>query len=299
MLAKFAYTPGEQRGIHVDVELALGGVVVHPSLTIPSLGLSRVSSSGRAPPGADLGGGGRRRRARAAEGRVPRRLRDERRHAQREGASGRPPRELAAELAARIAEVDEVESTEVAGPGFINLRLADSFFVGALAEVGDGYGGGWAAGARARAGRDGVREPDRPARSCRTRGTARTATASRGCSRSAATRSSASTTTTTPVRRSTASGRRSTRCGAASRCRRTATTATTFATSPRRTAIRCRGCSRRSSARSSGSASTSTAGRCRASSSSGCPSSCRGSTPTRRTARCGRARPPTATSRTG
>ena len=61
--------------------------------------------------------------------------------------AGRPPRELAAELAARIAEVEDVDSTEVAGPGFINLRLADSFFVGALGEVGDAYGGGWAAGA--------------------------------------------------------------------------------------------------------------------------------------------------------
>jgi arginyl-tRNA synthetase len=58
---------------------------------------------------------------------------------------GRPPRELAQELAARIAGLDEVESAEVAGPGFVNLRLADSFFADALAEVGDGYGGGWAA----------------------------------------------------------------------------------------------------------------------------------------------------------
>ena len=61
--------------------------------------------------------------------------------------AGRPPRELAEELALRIGEVDDVESTEVAGPGFINLRLGDSFFAGALREVGDGYGGGWAAGA--------------------------------------------------------------------------------------------------------------------------------------------------------
>ena len=63
---------------------------------------------------------------------------------------GRPPREVAAELAEQISEVDDVESTEVAGPGFINLRLADSFFARALREVGDGYGGGWAAGARER-----------------------------------------------------------------------------------------------------------------------------------------------------
>jgi len=61
--------------------------------------------------------------------------------------AGRPPRELAAELAARMNEVEDVESTEVAGPGFINLRLADSFFVGALGEVGEAYGGNWAAGA--------------------------------------------------------------------------------------------------------------------------------------------------------
>src|SRR5581483_7905907 len=58
-------------------------------------------------------------------------------------AVGRPPRELAEELAARIAGLDEVESAEVAGPGFINLRLADPFFVAALREVGEGYGGGW------------------------------------------------------------------------------------------------------------------------------------------------------------
>jgi arginyl-tRNA synthetase len=61
-------------------------------------------------------------------------------------AAGRAPRELAVELAAAIEALDEVETTEVAGPGFINLRLSDAFFLGALAEVGDGYGGGWAAG---------------------------------------------------------------------------------------------------------------------------------------------------------
>jgi arginyl-tRNA synthetase len=56
----------------------------------------------------------------------------------------RPPRELAEELAGRIGELDEVASTEVAGPGFVNIRLADPFFVSALAEIADGYGGGWA-----------------------------------------------------------------------------------------------------------------------------------------------------------
>jgi arginyl-tRNA synthetase len=60
-------------------------------------------------------------------------------------AAGRPPRELAGDLAERMQSLDEVESAEVAGPGFVNLRLADPFFVAALAEMGDGYGGGWAA----------------------------------------------------------------------------------------------------------------------------------------------------------
>jgi arginyl-tRNA synthetase len=63
---------------------------------------------------------------------------------------GRQPRELAAELAEQIAAVEDVDSTEVAGPGFINLRLADSFFVAALGEVGASYGGGWAAAAAER-----------------------------------------------------------------------------------------------------------------------------------------------------
>jgi arginyl-tRNA synthetase len=57
---------------------------------------------------------------------------------------GRPPRELADELAARIAGLEEIAAAEVAGPGFINLRLGDRFFLDALGEVGEGYGGSWA-----------------------------------------------------------------------------------------------------------------------------------------------------------
>ena len=57
-------------------------------------------------------------------------------------AIGRSPRDLAAELAAKIATLDEIESAEVAGPGFINLRVGDAFFHDALAEIGEGYGGG-------------------------------------------------------------------------------------------------------------------------------------------------------------
>ena len=59
----------------------------------------------------------------------------------------RPPRELAEEIAAAARGLDSVASAEVAGPGFVNLRLVDAWFGGALAEVaaaGRGYGGGWA-----------------------------------------------------------------------------------------------------------------------------------------------------------
>jgi arginyl-tRNA synthetase len=59
-------------------------------------------------------------------------------------ALGRPPRDLADELATQIAGLDEIASAEVAGPGFINLRVSDAFFLDALAEIGENYGGGWA-----------------------------------------------------------------------------------------------------------------------------------------------------------
>jgi arginyl-tRNA synthetase len=56
--------------------------------------------------------------------------------------AGRPPRELAQELADKVVQLDEVETAEVAGPGFLNLRVSDDFFLEALAEVDEGYGGG-------------------------------------------------------------------------------------------------------------------------------------------------------------
>jgi len=58
-------------------------------------------------------------------------------------AIGRPPRELAQELAEKVVALDEIESADVAGPGFLNLRVGDRFFLDALAEIGEGYGGGW------------------------------------------------------------------------------------------------------------------------------------------------------------
>jgi arginyl-tRNA synthetase len=61
--------------------------------------------------------------------------------------AGRPPRELAQELGGRAAELDAVERTEVAGPGFLNLFLAPAWFGEALAailEAGREYGAGFA-----------------------------------------------------------------------------------------------------------------------------------------------------------
>jgi arginyl-tRNA synthetase len=60
------------------------------------------------------------------------------------GGSGLSPRELASQLAGRMAELDEVVGADVAGPGFVNLRLADAFFVEALGEIDESYGGGFA-----------------------------------------------------------------------------------------------------------------------------------------------------------
>jgi arginyl-tRNA synthetase len=58
---------------------------------------------------------------------------------------GSSPREIAAELAEGLQQVDGVASVEVAGPGFINIRL-DAAAAGALAktivETGEAYGTG-------------------------------------------------------------------------------------------------------------------------------------------------------------
>jgi arginyl-tRNA synthetase len=57
-------------------------------------------------------------------------------------AIGRSPRDLAQELAAKVIELDEIESVDVAGPGFLNLRVGDRFYLDALSEIDEGYGGG-------------------------------------------------------------------------------------------------------------------------------------------------------------
>ena len=69
-------------------------------------------------------------------------------------------REVAEDLAARALELPEVERAEVAGPGFLNLWVTDAFLGEMLAEIGPRLR--WRLGrtARARAGRDGLRQPD-------------------------------------------------------------------------------------------------------------------------------------------
>lgn len=62
-------------------------------------------------------------------------------------AVGRPPREIAEQLGAALQERlgDVLERYEVAGPGFLNLFLADGWFDGALAhvlEAGEAFGSG-------------------------------------------------------------------------------------------------------------------------------------------------------------
>ncbi|MEH6754884.1 MAG: arginine--tRNA ligase [Alphaproteobacteria bacterium] len=59
--------------------------------------------------------------------------------------AGLKPRDLAETIAERLKAYDSVESSEVAGPGFINLRLSDNFWCQRLIEIlqaGTDYGSG-------------------------------------------------------------------------------------------------------------------------------------------------------------
>jgi arginyl-tRNA synthetase len=61
------------------------------------------------------------------------------------GQLRRPPREVAEELAERVTALPDVERAAVAGPGFLNLFLADNWFAQVLSEVlsaGGEFGGG-------------------------------------------------------------------------------------------------------------------------------------------------------------
>ena len=50
-------------------------------------------------------------------------------------SAGMKPRDLAAKLQPRLAKLDHVTAAEVAGPGFINLRLDNDFWYARLAEI--------------------------------------------------------------------------------------------------------------------------------------------------------------------
>lgn len=57
--------------------------------------------------------------------------------------AGMKPRDIAAKLAAKLGALPDVTETAVAGPGFINMRLADDFWHARLAEIlnaGTAYG---------------------------------------------------------------------------------------------------------------------------------------------------------------
>ena len=57
--------------------------------------------------------------------------------------AGKPPREIAEGLAARLLDDPRIEGADVAGPGFLNLRLAPAVWQGVLRQVleaGTGYG---------------------------------------------------------------------------------------------------------------------------------------------------------------
>jgi arginyl-tRNA synthetase len=67
------------------------------------------------------------------------------------GTARRPPRELAQEIATASERLDVVERAEVAGPGFVNLFLRDTWYASALRELldaGGRYGAGEPTGKR-------------------------------------------------------------------------------------------------------------------------------------------------------
>jgi arginyl-tRNA synthetase len=50
-------------------------------------------------------------------------------------AAGTKPRDLAEKIAAKLGALDDVQAVDIAGPGFINLRVAPSVLLGELLEI--------------------------------------------------------------------------------------------------------------------------------------------------------------------
>ena len=83
-------------------------------------------------------------------------------------ARGRPPREIAERLREELGGLlgASAERIEVAGPGFVNVFLADRWHresIAALLAAGEDFGRGSPARAGAGAGRVRLRQPDRAA----------------------------------------------------------------------------------------------------------------------------------------
>jgi arginyl-tRNA synthetase len=58
-------------------------------------------------------------------------------------AAGKSPRDIAASLVERLSAHGDVESADIAGPGFVNMRIADSFwpgFIRATLAAGEDFG---------------------------------------------------------------------------------------------------------------------------------------------------------------
>ena len=50
-------------------------------------------------------------------------------------AAGMKPRDLAEKIAEKLAALEDVQAVDIAGPGFINLRVASSVLLGELLEI--------------------------------------------------------------------------------------------------------------------------------------------------------------------
>ena len=150
---------------------------------------------------------------------------------------GANPRELAGWLATALADADGIASAEVAGPGFVNLRLdasAQGVIVNNVIDAGKNYGHSDALDGHEHQPGVRLRQPDRPdphRRHPLGRGRRRARPAAVHAGRR---RSSGSTTSTTTAPRSTGSPTRWSPPRRASRPPRTATPATTSPTSPPR-----------------------------------------------------------------
>ena len=64
------------------------------------------------------------------------------------GLQKRPPREIAQQIAQRVVESGLAERAEAAGPGFVNVWLADAWLAAGVAEIA-GSDGGFGSGSAA------------------------------------------------------------------------------------------------------------------------------------------------------